>query len=82
MSTQNTQTQTHDEIRAEIRAEIEAHEVYLAGHDKYVADCLAHPNAELVARFVSFLKTEKVREIIIANHEATIAELEAKIRVR
>ena len=83
MSTQNTQTQTHDEIREQIRAKIETHEANLAELDAYIAECFAHPNANNpdFDREGAEEITRRCREMILAHHEAVIAELEAKIRV-
>lgn len=73
-----------DELRDEIRAEIEAHEAGLAGFDEYMAGQIARANAESpdFDREGAEEIIQRGRELILAIHEAKIAELEAKIRVR
>ena len=79
----STQTQTHDEIRAEIRAENERFEAGLAEFDAYIAECLA----QTIANKPDFDREgaeeviRQAHELMHAHHEAKIAELEAKIQV-
>ena len=83
-ATQNTQTQTHDEIREQIRAENEAYEAWRAEFDAYIAECLE----QTIANKPDFDREgaeeviRQAHEFMLAHHEAKIAELEAKIRVR
>lgn len=82
MSTQNTQTQTNDEIRAEIRAKIETYEAGLAEFDAYIAECIAQTSANKpdFDREGAEEIIRQAHELMFEIHEAQIAELEAKIR--
>lgn len=73
-----------DEIRDEIRAKIETHEANLAELDAIFAECLANANANKpdFDREGAEELIQRGRDLFLEIHEAQIAELEAKIRVR